>query len=896
MSSALSECKKKLANTQRRNRHLVKQKENLKEANSILKNEASSCKKKIVTLEYLKVSAMNSNNDTQKVLQLEREEHREALRAATDRLALLQREIRQLKKQIDRGKVKREQMAKRARRTSKPGFKLMQGGSYSVEARKLSRLMVQSGCARSKVGMLIRSIGELFNVKIKRIMGPRTVGRTMIEGFVAAKAQIGYEISQSRGVTLSADGTGNKGEDFESVHIATRTADYRDGLTVDQNSVPKIRLLAVDSMVEHTAKASVENIINHISEATDLFSQSPHAARLKVQLTIQDFFRILNGMNGDHASKEKSAARGMHEKKQMAALEDLGEETLLSWTPAHLMLYLSEWNRKKIADAGGPEKWNSLTQQEQATCDAKLMSDLVQSLGKDAYDKLSVEDRRKIDLFIWAGCCMHKNGNSFEAGSKEMIQEWDKLGLPGPMLLANKFNAAALHRVLSPGGAGGEVWTEDERQAFEQSTRGGVKATALAGTILNNKLDKRGEGTKHINYFKEKVDKNYTHFPDTTCDLIKYLPHYITYFDILRLSKQSATFNHLELNVSRVLKDEAAITELCAMVLYQNAVSKPYMCAVRRPGKKAPNALDLGPLHKLILEFISKVIETPEILVALDASHIEGSLDGKGWDDPGAMAAALVLIPELPCITAITIAFFRGSLPTWTRFSAEFAPGGLIDEATAEEKHLSWMPATNDTNEGALGAHRVTIQNKPSMTLHQYNALAMFRHNDTQEFMDAVYVEADHKFIMREACRIDASGLEGKRRKQLVDFRVKVAQIRKGKEDARKQKVVEDAEQLSKVILITKVEDISDAAWNLTVAKLGEQIDAFRFCGLPNVPVKSRFPKKAERQEALKEIFLRYQQHIIERGSLPTPTVNLSSHETRAVSGWEVDEDEEMEE
>ena len=42
--------------------------------------------------------------------------------------------------------------------------------------------------------------------------------------------------------------------------------------------------------------------------------------------------------------------------------------------------------------------------------------------------------------------------------------------------------------------------------------------------------------------------------------------------------------------------------------------------------------------------------------------------------------------------------------PTWKRFISEFAPGGLIDEATAEEKELAWMPPTNDINEGAVGS------------------------------------------------------------------------------------------------------------------------------------------------------------------------------------------------
>lgn len=60
----------------------------------------------------------------------------------------------------------------------------------------------------------------------------------------------------------------------------------------------------------------------------------------------------------------------------------------------------------------------------------------------------------------------------------------------------------------------------------------------------------------------------------------------------------------------------------------------------------------------------------------------------------------------------------------------------------------------------------------------------MFRHNDTQDYTDAVFVAADDKFIMREARRIDASGLAKKPRQKLVDYRLEVARIRKDKEDA----------------------------------------------------------------------------------------------------------------
>lgn len=72
-----------------------------------------------------------------------------------------------------------------------------------------------------------------------------------------------------------------------------------------------------------------------------------------------------------------------------------------------------------------------------------------------------------------------------------------------------------------------------------------------------------------------------------------------------------------------------------------------------------------------------------------------------------------------------------------------------------------------------------------------------------------------------------------------MDFQVEVAHICKEKELAKQQKIKEDCEWLSKVKLITRVEDIYDKKWSLTVEKLGKQIDTFRYIGLPDVPAKS---------------------------------------------------------
>lgn len=196
------------------------------------------------------------------------------------------------------------------------------------------------------------------------------------------------------------------------------------------------------------------------------------------------------------------------------------------------------------------------------------------------------------------------------------------------------------------------------------------------------------------------------------------------------------------------------------MALYHQAVCKPYMHAVCNPDVDTQNALDLGPLHVLVQEFVKKIIDNPELLVLAEVSYVEGTLDGKEWDSPETIQAIIKLMPTLPHLKEIMTAFFKGTLATWKCFSAKFAPGGLIDTASATEKQLAWMPPTNDVNKGALGAYCVAIRDKPSMTLHQYNALAMFQRNETQDFIEGVFIDKDYLFVMCKAHKLDKSGAE----------------------------------------------------------------------------------------------------------------------------------------
>ncbi|KAF8203541.1 hypothetical protein K438DRAFT_1472661, partial [Mycena galopus ATCC 62051] len=667
-------------------------------------------------------------------------------------------------------------------------------GVYTVEVRKLARLMVGNGCTPDKVGSLMEKIGHFFGIHITKQMSGRTVRRVVLEGGVAAKMQATYELMNTpAGVTISADSTSNRGINIESAHMALRVPDYASGnLTVNLDATPKVRFLGVDKTIDHSSTESVRGWSERVQEFCDVFNRSPLAKCLARQYGIRDFLRILKGMNGDHAANEKSTARGIQDLKHDATIEDLGEAVLAGKAFIELVDYLGAWNARKIAEAGGVEGWNALPPAEQVRCDVEMMKQIVTVLGKEAYDALSPEDRRRIDLFIWGGCCMHKDLNSFRGGNMEMMLEWPRLGLDGPALPANKANTSVLRNILDPSFPRDVVLTEEQFKALEASTRGGVKACAIAGAIFNNKDDKKGQGDRHVDWMSAKLGRRHTRFPDTSntrfgsygdasAEFVMHLHLYQENVEVIRWSKNIPSLTNIEKNLSTALADPCTVTEFVAMTIYQNCITHPYMRQVRGPGTESVNLLDLGPLHHALHDHIQAILDNPDLIFGSDVSSATATLDGKPWFNPDAMVEVFKLISLLPHVKEITLAFFRGALVTWVRFSSEFVPSGLIDICSATERQAAWMPSTNDANEGGLGGYRVAVRGKPCLTLHQYNARAMFDRNDTQAFMDAVLSPEDHAYIMREARRIDASGVEAEKQRKIVDFRVQTAEMNKEK-------------------------------------------------------------------------------------------------------------------
>ena len=64
--------------------------------------------------------------------------------------------------------------------------------------------------------------------------------------------------------------------------------------------------------------------------------------------------------------------------------------------------------------------------------------------------------------------------------------------------------------------------------------------------------------------------------------------------------------------------------------------------------------------------------------------------------------------------------------------------------------------------------------------MHQYNALAMFKFNNTAAFVEHIFVTEDHAFVCQEAHKRDRGHLEREHKAAIVAFKEKqIAERRK---------------------------------------------------------------------------------------------------------------------
>jgi len=404
-----------------------------------------------------------------------------------------------------------------------------------------------------------------------------------------------------------------------------------------------------------------------------------------------------------------------------------------------------------------------------------------------------------------------------------------------PVLLANKANSATIR-------LGTDSDSAAVQEAIDSSTRGGIKAASLAGSLFNHSDNKKGYQDNHHSFISQmKHDlhgiKDDTRFPDTSntryqshtyaaAELVTFLDLYLDLLEQTRDGKQKAGFNHLESNLYKAVQDQPTITELAAITLYGLCVSWPYLQIVRGGGdsdEKVRNMLDpeLIALHRKIPAFCDSIAADPSLLLESEhANFSKVTLDGRPWSDSMAVMAIQILSVELPDLENTISDIFSGCADGWRHFTQEFVPGGPFDSLTAEQRTRIFIPATNDANEGSLGSWRVWRRAHPNSTATSFSNKTRLEWNNTEHFIEKHCNEDDQLYVMRRVRVHGASGKNAQFKKHLLEAQNRrvVSYCHKQQESARKKR--EEIDWLTSVGLILDRAVIE----KMTVPQLKDQL------------------------------------------------------------------------
>lgn len=715
---------------------------------------------------------------------------------------------------------------------------LMEKGIITNDARDLVKTLVRAGCSRGYVYEVIVAVLKTAGIKVIGNISKTSITRILREGYFAAKIQTGHELNQAKAYTIGKDGTGHRGINYESKHIHLEVEDYSNTLGINEHK-KVTRFLGIQSTRDGSSETAMKEWENTLKEIEELYNNSPLAKRERMELKYIELLTKLVGMNSDHCAKEKKDARMLEELKIWALEQSFGEKTLRRLKPHEVDEIFEKANKTMVKRAGGKKKWEALSEEIKSIKRAGMREEVLSELGREELEELPEERRRLLQLFIWAGCGCHKDLNTVRGGYMAMSQWWKDNDVDGPILLANRDNDPVLQEREENMDLGEEP-TSVQTRALRNTSGGAIKLAQIAGALFNHKDDKKGHHDVFRYWWWENTDIQFT-FPDTSnnrfqsyCDasaaLLLHGDKFLEFMETVRLNKHNSRLNHMEQNFVKAMMCTATQTELAVLSLYAEAISYPYMRAIRKSSEINQNMLDLGPLHVEVYEHIQKILDNPSLLVANDISPQTATLHGDDWENPDVISKIQSLLPGLPHLEALLITFFEAALTTWERFTSEFAPGGAIDQATTEEKELAWLPATNDENEGALGSFRRIIRYQPQLTLLNYNALAMYFRNNTQDFMVAKFTtDEDHRYL-RNLARA-AGGEERKRMKELVLYRRKVQQTKEARQVKRQKQLAERTARIEALEFIWGKKELRDLKGNA----LRDMFRKFKDAGAPNM-------------------------------------------------------------
>jgi hypothetical protein len=270
---------------------------------------------------------------------------------------------------------------------------------------------------------------------------------------------------------MSFNGTSHKSVTYLSKHLTATMPGRQERVTL---------AMPITSMQEHMSQAQLDNIIDSLRAYSELWLRS--LGKIDVFFW-RHFIRKLVGASSDHASDQKLLIKLLEDFKALIDRELRGEEILKAQLSS---LELMELIGSRLAEqrGGEPIQWSTLPEREYMRLISDTWRSICVPLGQDAYEQLTEEEKFKADLFIWAGCCMHKSLNACKAGYTEMTAAWKTIpGAAPPVKLISKDKRAAIDK-----------GTAELRASIETAAEGGaIPHNKYCALTYKSADDKKGQ-------------------------------------------------------------------------------------------------------------------------------------------------------------------------------------------------------------------------------------------------------------------------------------------------------------------------------------------------------------------------------------------------------------------
>ncbi|KAE9388142.1 hypothetical protein BT96DRAFT_947827 [Gymnopus androsaceus JB14] len=669
----------------------------------------------------------------------------------------LREQIYALQKQVERSKSSLSSSRSSLKKLSV--WNPMKGGAYIPKARKLFRILKQSGVRNCDLA--VKAVAEALGVKVKRVMSRRTGSHCVKEGGIYGLLQLGREITNTPAFGESNDGTTMRRITQECQHITLPVPSYEPDANDDDSSTWTYTTHFAEAVpaLDHTAKRQLEGSEQLGKKIADTYSNSPLAQRDGKKMDGDDYFWKQTFQNMDHASDGKKKFKLTDEKKAQILHRDLEDIVKAA---------------KKTAD--------ELTTQERG---AIAMDLLEQRIGKEAFKSLPDSEARLLRLFIFVGCGAHKSLNTFRYGVVEMRETWKRSEeLKGPCDLANKSHELAT-KIASNNND-----TEASDHCEKSCPQGGVKLCELAGALFQHKDGETGYQEQHHMFIKARKEDLYElpetesgkKFPDVSntryqshsyaaAELLVFCDDYQELVEEICNGKTKQGTNHLEGNMLKGLQDPDTLAELGTMAIEGITTSWPYMSLIRSPpdGTNFVNTLspEMIELHRnQIVPFCENLALHPEKILDPNTPQIELTLDGQPFIDETIIPALRTLAPELPNLNLMISAMFRCA-----------AQGGL----------------------GSLCGY---IKYTPSSDAHTFSSLARSKRNNLEAFISKLCQQDDQLYIMHLARELDASGEAKRFQEEYLRLQKERAELARKKVEDTARKKADELQQLNTIGIV----------------------------------------------------------------------------------------------